>query len=80
MVEDNELCVMISFASCRVKVRSDGVVEATLFIRLMTPEMFRKYSLVAENSIAVSTYHVSVTQSRITFHRRLGANFCVVFG
>lgn len=44
---------------------SDGVVESTLFIRLMTADMFRRYSLVAENSVSVSTHDVIITQKKV---------------
>ena len=47
-------------------MRSDGVLESTLYIRLMTPDMFRRYTFVAENSVSVSTRDVTVTQSMIT--------------
>jgi len=38
-------------------------MESTLYIRLMTPEMFRIYTLVAENSVSVSTQNVSIVKS-----------------
>jgi len=38
-------------------------MESILYIRLMTPEMFHRYTLVAENSVSVSTNHVTVTES-----------------
>jgi len=49
-----------------MKARSDGVTESTLYIRLMTPEMFRRYTLVAENGVSVSTRDVAVTRSTIS--------------
>jgi len=54
-----------------VKVRSDGVVESTLYVRLMTPDMFRRYTLVAENTVSVSTRDVTVRQS--TYIRSLSS-------
>jgi len=49
-----------------MQVRSDGVVESTLYMRLMTPDMFRRYTLVAENTVSVSTRDITVRQS--TYH------------
>ena len=53
-------------------MRSDGVLESTLYIRLMTPDMFRRYTFVAENSVSVSTRDVTVTQSMITVISPIG--------
>jgi len=46
-------------------------MESTLYIRLMTADMFRRYTLVAENSVSVSTRDVTVTQSTMSILRRL---------
>jgi len=62
------MMLMIMMLCVYVKMRSDGVLESTLYIRQMTPEMFHRYTLVAENSVSVSTRDVTVTQSTVTFH------------
>jgi len=44
-------------------VRSDGVLEAQLNLRHVMPYHFRKYTLVAENRVAMTTRQVQLLQA-----------------
>ena len=46
-----------------VMVQSDGVVEAMLYMRQVSPQHFRRYTLVAENSVSISTQEVELYQA-----------------
>ena len=45
------------------QVRSDGVLEAQLYLRHVMPYHFRKYTLVAENSVAMTTRQVQLLRA-----------------
>jgi len=45
------------------QVRSDGVLEAQLYLRHVMPYHFRKYTLVAENTVAMTTRQVQLLQA-----------------
>jgi hypothetical protein len=58
--------------------RAEGLIEAQLFTRQARPEAFRKYTIVAENNVAIATRDVELQQSNyITclFHV-FGVFFC----
>jgi len=44
--------------------RTDDVMETKLFLRRVTSDSFRRYTLVAENSVAVRTYDVRFVRSK----------------
>ena len=46
--------------------RSPYVVEAQLFMRQARPESFRKYTVVAENNVAIATRDVALIRSRLS--------------
>ena len=52
-----------SWAVHGAQVRSDGVLEAQLYLRHVMPYHFRKYTLVAENSVAMTTSQVQLLQA-----------------
>ena len=43
--------------------RDETLIEAQLFVREARPEAFRKYTLVAENNVAIATSDVELLQS-----------------
>jgi len=45
------------------QVRSDGVLEAQLYLRRVMPYHFRQYTLVAENSVAMTTRQVKLLRT-----------------
>jgi len=45
--------------------RSPYVVEAQLFTRQTRPESFRKYTVVAENNVAIATRDVELIRSAL---------------
>ena len=45
------------------QVRSDGVLEAQLYLHHVMPYHFRKYTLVAENSVAMTTRQVQLLRA-----------------
>jgi len=45
------------------QVRSDGVLVAQLYLRHVMPYHFRKYTLVAENSVAMTTRQVQLLRA-----------------
>ena len=44
--------------------RTDDVIEPLLYLRQVTPDSFRRYTLVAENSVAVRTHDVRFVRSK----------------
>ena len=59
----NNFCVCSAFAVCS-QDRSSHVVEAQLFTRQARPESFRKYTVVAENNVAIATRDVELIRSK----------------
>jgi len=50
-----------------VQVSSDGMIETQLYIKQVLRHHFRRYALVAENNIAMTTHEVELVQ-----HHSLG--------
>ena len=56
---------MYIYIYVRIQERADGVVEAQLYIRHVTRDNFRKYTLVVENKISIKTTDVELLESTL---------------
>ena len=45
--------------------RTDGVTEVQLYFSVVTPALFRKYTIVAENVVGVTTLDTELFQSDV---------------
>jgi len=55
---------IIIITACSISQdRSDGIMETQLFMKQVLPNSFRRYTLVAENSIAANTVEAQLVQS-----------------
>ena len=65
------MCVCVRACACAQERTDDDVIETQLFLRQVTSDSFRLYTLVAENAIAVRTHDVRFVRSKqCTLHAR----------
>ena len=58
--------------------RSSHVVEAQLFMQQARPESFRKYTVVAENNVAIATRDVELVRSMSNFSVKVKLGYIIV--